>query len=174
MATTTGLNIVRGIVEISLNEQKRCLRFDEYNDYISDAGMHDDSHYQGDMYMNEERSLYSMSYCHNGYMRLTMTQAPVRSGTGAAGTLQRGGIKWRGGLFTHGKGKGVWQPTFSAMVMESLPERQWKKARAECRTMTPDDPEFEQANRELLFAEDYCCVTTPLMFNRPGGPKSGR
>jgi hypothetical protein len=170
---STGHNIVRGVVEISIDEQKRCLRFDEYNDYISDAGMHDDSHYQGDVYMNEERSLYSMFYTSNGYMRLTMTQAPVRSGAGAAGTLQRGGIKWRGGLFTHGKGKGVWQPTYSAFMMESLPERLWKKAREECRTMTPEDPEFEGANRELLFAEDYSCVSTPLMFNR-GGPKGGR
>jgi hypothetical protein len=171
---STGLNIVRGVVEISIDEQKRCLRFDEYNNYISDAGMHDDSRYQGDVYMNEERSLYSMFYTSNGYMRLSMAQAPVRSGPGAAGTLQRGGIKWRGGLFTHGKGKGVWQPTFSAFMMESLPERLWKKAREECRTMKPDDAEFEPANRELLFAEDYSCVSTPLMFNRATSPKGGR
>jgi hypothetical protein len=170
----TGSNIVRGVFEISINEQKRCLSFEEYNDYISDGGMHDDSHYTGDLYMNEERSLYSMFYLSNGYMRLTMTQAPVRSGPGPAGTLPLGGIKLRGGLFTHGRGKGVWQPTFSPVSIVSLPERQWKKAREECRTIKPDDPEFEALNRELVYAEDYAGVVTPLMFNRGNGPKSGR
>jgi hypothetical protein len=170
----TGNNIVRGVIDISSNAQKRCLCFDEYNDYISDGGMHDDSHYGGDLYMNEERSLYSMFYVSNGYMRLTMTQAPVRSGPGAAGTLPPGGIKLRGGLFTHGRGKGVWQPTFSAVSITSLPERQWKKAREECRTIKPEDPEFEALNRELVYAEDYASVVTPLMYNRPNGLKSGR
>jgi hypothetical protein len=170
----TGHNIVRGVIEISINEQKRCLRFEEYNDYISDGGMHDDSLYGGDLYMNEERSLYSMFYISNGYMRLTMTQAPVRSGPGPAGTLPPGGIKLRGGLFTHGRGKGVWQPTFSPVSIASLPERQWKQAREQCRTIKPDDPEFEALNRELVYAEDYASVVTPLMFNRASGPKGGR
>jgi hypothetical protein len=170
----TGNNIVRGVIQISINEQKRCLQFDEYNDYISDGGMHDDSHYSGELYMNEERSLFSMFYVLNGYLRLTMTQAPVRNSPGAAGTLPRGGIKLRGGLFTHGRGKGVWQPTFSAVSIESLPTALWKKAREECRTIKPDDPEFEALNRELMYAEDYTSVVTPLMFSRPGNGKNGR
>ncbi len=170
----TGQNIVRGVFEISVNEQKRCLRFEEYNNYLSDGGMHDDSNYIGEVFINEERSLFSMLYTSSGYLRLSMTQAPVRSGSGPAGTLPRGGIKLRGGLFTHGRGKGVWQPTFSAISIESLPERQWKKARDECRTIKPDDPEFEALNRELLYAEDFASVVTPLMFTRPASPKAGR
>jgi hypothetical protein len=170
----TAQNIVRGVVEISIDEQKRCLRFDEYNNYISDGGMHDDNHYTGEVYMNEERSLYSMLSIADGQMRLTMTQAPVRNGHGAAGTLPRGTIKWRGALFTHGRGKGVWQPTFSALSMESLPERQWKKARDDCRTIKPDDPEFEGLNREIIYAEEYAAVVTPLMFSKSQTPKVGR
>ena len=170
----TALNIVRGVVEIAIDEQKRCLKYAEYNNYISDGGMHDDNHYTGDIYMNEECSLYSMLSIVEGQMGLMMTQAPVRNGQGAAGTLTRGAIKWRGALLTHGRGKGVWQPTFTAISMESLPERHWRKAREECRTIKPDDPEFEALNREIAYAEEYAAVVTPLMFFKSQTPKSTR
>jgi hypothetical protein len=160
----TALNIVRGVIEIRIDAEKRCLAFEEYNNYISDSGNPDDNRYTGEIFMNSDRSLLGLLATPEGQVRLLMTQSPLRNGPGNAGTLQRAGIRLRGSLLTHGRGKGVWQPTMSAISIESLPERMWQKARAACRTITPDDKEFKDLDREICYAEEYATVTTPLMY----------
>jgi hypothetical protein len=162
----TGLNIVRGVFEIKIDPQKRCLAFEEFHRYIADGGIADESHYTGEIYMNPDRSLFSMLAITGGQTRLMMTQSPVRNGPGSAGSLPRAGVRLRGAVLTHGLGKGVWQPTVSAVSIESLPERQWKQAKSSCRTIKPDDPEFEALDREISHAENYASVMTPLMYNR--------
>ena len=167
----TGRNIVRGVVEIRIDAEKRCLGFEEYNNYLSDGGMPDDNNYTGEIYINPERNLFGLLAFPDGQLRLMMTQGPVRSGIGPAGSLPRGGIRLRGALLTHGKGKGVWQPTISSIALESLPERSWKQARAQCRTIKPEDAEFTAINLELAYAEDYGTVMTPLMWARTPAPQ---
>jgi hypothetical protein len=164
----TGLNIVRGVFEIRIDPQKRCLVFEEFHRYVADGGIADESQYTGEIYMNPDRSLFSMLAITGGQTRLMMTQSPVRNGAGTAGSLPRAGVRLRGAVLTHGLGKGVWQPTVSAVSIESLPERQWKQARTFCRTIKPDDPEFEGLDREISHAENYASVMTPLMYNRSG------
>jgi hypothetical protein len=170
----TGMNIVRGVFEIKIDLEKRCLAFEETHRYIADGGIADESRYTGEIYMNPDRSLYSMLAITGGQTRLMMTQSPVRSVAGSAGSLARASIRLRGAVLTHGLGKGVWQPTVSAVSIESLPERQWKQAKTYCRTIKPDDPEFEALDTEICHAEHYASVMTPLMYSRPGPRQPGR
>jgi hypothetical protein len=167
----TAENIVRGVLEIRIDLQKRCLGFEEYNNYVSDGGMQDDNLYTGDIHLNTERSLYSLLSMDKGQPRLIMTQGPVCDGKTPAAALDRGGIKFRGALLTYGKGKGVWQPTVSAIAMESLHSREWKQARGRSQTLYPADPDFVLADRELTFAEKFATVMTPLMYNKPSGAR---
>ncbi len=159
-------NIVRGVLEIHIDEQKRCLCFEEYNNYLSDGGMPDQNRYTGDIHVDEERSVFSFLALVAGKPRLMTTQGAVWDNIGTAASLDRGGIRLRGALLAHGRGRGVSQPTITAVALESLHNREWKQARTKCRTITPDDAEFALAERELIYAEDLSTVMTPMIHVR--------
>ena len=159
-------NIVRGIVDIRIDEKKRCLAFEEYNNYISDAGFKDETLYKGEIYINETRSLFGLQAVHEGQARLMMLQSIVRAQGALADPNVRGRLRWRGALLTFGRPREAWQPTITAVVLESLPPAQWKSARKQCRTIEPSNPEFATIALEIAHAEEHACIMTPLLWNR--------
>ena len=162
----TARNIVRGFLEIRIDEKKRCLAFEEFNKYVSDAGFDDETNYRGEIYINDTRTLFSLIAFQDGQMRATMTQGVIRAQGEGANPAARGRLRLRGTLLTHGRARGGWQPTVSAVVAESLPQSMWKTARKQTRTILPDDPEFAAAAVEIAYAEEHSCVLTPLMWSR--------
>ena len=169
----TARNIVRGVVTISIDDEKRCLAFEEFNDYISDAGIHDQTLYNGQIHINRDRNLFSLHATNDGHHRLLMAQSPYQAKGANPNLPGWSRIVVRGVLLTHGVARGMWQPTVSAVVMESLPPNMGKNARAQCRTIKPDDPEFAAIGLEIAFAEEHASVMTPLMWVKLpalGGP----
>lgn len=160
----TARNIVRGILTISLDQENRCFAFEEYNNYISDAGLHDETFYNGAIHINRDRNLFSFHATNDGQNRLLMAQNPIRTTTEGTGTTGHPRVLIRGVLLTHGVARGVWQPTVSAIAMESLLPSMWKNARSHCRTIAPDDPDFAAIALEIAFAEEHSTVMTPLMW----------
>ena len=162
----TAKNVVRGVLDIHVDDEKRCLVFEEYNSYVADSGLPDQFTYSGDIYINRERNLFSMVAIRDGQLRLMMTQRPEQPtrSVGDAGNSQRGSSRMRGALLTHGFAKNFWQPTVSAVAIESLPRSMWRNAREQCRTIYPDDPEFSGLSLQIAFAEDHATTMTPLMW----------
>jgi hypothetical protein len=164
----TAKNFVRGVLEIHIDEEKRCLAFEEYHNYIADSGLHDSFTYTGEIYLNAPRTLFSMVAVRDGQLRLMMTQRPeqVSRGMPEAAPLHRGGTRMRGALLTHGFARNFWQPAVSAVALESLPPSMWRNARDQCRTIKPDDAEFAAVALEIAYAEEHATTMTPLMFTK--------
>ena len=55
---------------------KECISFHEMQHYVSDAGVRDEQHYYGDIYLNQERSILSLPAYHEGQVRLTLIHIP--------------------------------------------------------------------------------------------------
>ncbi len=164
----TARNIVRGILEIHIDDEKRCLAFEEYQNYIADSGLRDSFSYTGEIYINAARTLFSMVAFREGQCRLMMTQRPEQfsSEISDAAPPKRGATRMRGALLTHGFARNFWQPALSAVALESLPASMWRHARDHCRTIKPDDPEFASIALEIAYAEEHATTMTPLMFTK--------
>ena len=74
LLTTQSIN--RCVLEIRLNDVKECISFHEMQHYVSDAGVRDEQHYYGDIYLNQERSILSLPAYHEGQVRLTLIHIP--------------------------------------------------------------------------------------------------
>jgi hypothetical protein len=164
----TAKNFVRGVLEIRIDDEKRCLAFEEYHNYIADSGLHDSFSYTGEIYINAPRTLFSLVAVREGQFRLMMTQRPEQMSRGGpdAASLHRGAKRMRGALLTHGFAKNFWQPAVSAVAIESLPASMWRNARDHCRTIKPDDPDFASIALEIAYAEEHATTMTPLMFTK--------
>jgi hypothetical protein len=171
----TAKNFVRGVLEIRIDDEKRCLAFEEYHNYIADSGLRDSFSYTGEIYINAPRTLFSMVAVRDGQVRLLMTQRPEQISRGISGISpqQRGATRMRGALLTHGFARNFWQAAVSAVALESLPPSMWRHARDLCRTIKPDDAEFAAIALEIAYAEEHATTMTPLMFTKVHAEKMG-
>ncbi len=155
----TGRNITRGVLEIYANDLKECLSFHEFQRYVSDAGIPDEMHYTGDIYMNQERSLLSLPAYSEGQVRLTLLHMPHKP-------VGKEKLKMRGALLTFGIPQGYWQPTVSCVYIEGPIDGRHPAPRDLCGTIPTGTREFAALSAELVHAEERATVMTPLMWRK--------
>ena len=152
----TARHITRSVLEIRLSDSHECLSFSELHYYTSEVGAREEIHYQGDVYMNRERSILSLPAYFEGQVRLMLLQ-PERLGT-------KGRIKMRGAVLAFGNPKGHWQPTVSGVFVDGPIEEKRQHPRDLCKTILDSAEEYAVYSAELSRVEEHATIITPLMW----------
>jgi hypothetical protein len=152
----TARHVTRSILEIRPSESHECLSFHELHFYASEGGVREEIRYNGDIYMNRERSILSMPAYFEGQVRLTLLQ-PERLGT-------KGRIKMRGAVLAFGNPKGYWQPTISSVFVDGPVEEKCANPRDLCKTIMEGSEEHAALSAELARVEEHATIMTPLMW----------
>lgn len=153
----TARNITRSVVEIAAAEGRECLTFHEVHYYVSDSGVRDEQHYQGDLHIDRDRSLIGMPSYFEGQVRLTLVNVPQRPSP-------REKIKMRGALLAYGVPNGYWQPTLSCVFIEGPILAKTANLRDLCETIRPGTPDFSRISSELSHAEERATINTPMLW----------
>ena len=161
----TALNINRCVLEISINEMKECLSFHEIQHYVSDSGVRDEQHYDGDIYMNRERSILSLPAYFEGQVRLTLIHIPQIP-------LKKEPLKMRGAVLTFGVPKGFWQPTAGCVYVEGPVTARQANLKDLSATIRPGDERYDVLSAELAHTEEHATIMTPLIWHKARNPVS--
>lgn len=153
----TAQHVTRGILEIRSSQRHECLEFHELQCYLSEVGAREELRYQGEIYINRERSLLSLPAYQDGQVRLTLLQ-PERIG--------KTKLKMRGALLTFGNPKGHWQPTVSCIFVEGPVEERKADPRDLCKTISKGSDGHDTLAAELARIEEHVTIMTPLMWAR--------
>lgn len=148
-------HITRGILDIRVSESLECLSFSELQCYTAEVGAREELRYQGDIFINRERSLLSLPAFCEGHVRLTLLQ-PER--------IAKAKIKMRGALLTFGNPKGHWQPTVSCVYLEGPVEDRRSDPRDLCGTILDGSGDYATLSAELARVEEHAAIITPLMW----------
>jgi hypothetical protein len=151
----TARNITCSILDIRPSESHDCLTFNELHYYVADGGVRDEIHYDGNVHMNQERSVLSMPAYFEGQVRLTLVQ-PERLG--------KSKVKMRGAVLAFGNPKGYWQPTVSGVYVDGPVETKASHPRNLCRTILEGSEEHATLSAELARVEEHTTIMTPLMW----------
>ena len=152
----TGGHITQSVLDVRPSETLECLTFDEFHHYVAESGAQEEVRYQGEVHINQERTVLSMPAYHQGQVRLTLLQyerLPKR-------------LKFRGAVLAFGNPKGYWQPTVSSVYVEGPAKDAGGDRRLLCRTIRREDADFSVMSKELEFTENYSTIMTPLMWER--------
>ena len=145
-------------MQISPSERQECLSFHEHHYYMAEVGVREEIRYNGDIYINQERSILSLPAYSEGQVRLTLLQ-PERTGN-------RGKIKMRGAVLAFGNPKGYWQPTVSCVYVDGPIATKTTDMRELCTTFSDGTPEHAEISAELARIEEHATIMTPLMWAR--------
>jgi len=154
----TAGNLNRSVLEIYPNPSKECLSFSEVHSYMSDGGVHDEHRYNGDIYIDKDRTMLSFPAYRDGQVRLTLIQMPQHP-------IGREKIKMRGALLTFGIPRGYWQPTVSCVFAEG-PVTAQSSIRDLCGTIYEGGDEYRRVSAELTHTEEHAVVLTPMLWHR--------
>lgn len=157
LLTTQSIN--RCVLEIRLNDVKECISFHEMQHYVSDAGVRDEQHYYGDIYLNQERSILSLPAYQAGQVRLTLIHIPQVP-------LKKERLKMRGAFLTFGVPKGFWQPTLGCVYIEGPIEPKRTNLKELSGTIRRDDERYDELSAELAHTEEYATINTPLIWHQ--------
>lgn len=157
-------NLNRSVLDISIDGSRRCLRFRETEDYVSDLGLPHDQEHVGDVHVDRDRSLLSLLGNTAGRVRLMLLVIPQR-------VIGREGLRMRGALLTHGRPRGYWQPTVTSLYVEEPPDPK-APIGGLCGTFKPDWGDYERISGEIRSVEEYVTIDTALVWrsteHRPG------
>jgi hypothetical protein len=158
----TARHITRSILEIHPSEAKECLAFHELHYYVSETGIREETHYRGDVYLNQERSILSLPAYFEGQARLTLLHMPERP----SGSKK---IKMRGALLAFGIPKGYWQPTSACVFIDGPIDGKHTSPRDLCKTIQAGTEEYADLCVELARIEEHATIMTPLMWFKAQG-----
>jgi hypothetical protein len=156
----TARHITRSILEIYPSDTKECLEFHELHYYVSESGVRDEQHYDGDVHLNQERSVLSMPAYFGGQVRLTLLLMPEHADG------KRRPLKMRGAALVFGIPRGYWQPTVSCVFVEGPIENKRPNPKDLCSTISAGTEEYARLAAELAHAEEHATIMTPLMWSK--------
>jgi hypothetical protein len=158
----TGMNIVRGVLDITWSEQQKCYAFVESLHYVTDSGVPYETTNLGEIHIQKERNLMFLLSCEGGAVRLAMMQIPEKPGAHGASPI----VRTRGALLTYGNPRDFYQPIVSAFVLEKRSDKITGDAKKLCATIRPGTPDYTGASAELRHAEEHAVVMTPMLWSR--------
>ena len=153
----TARHVTRSILEIRPSESQECLSFKELHYYTAEVGVREEIRYQGDVYMNQERTILSMPAYSQGQVRLTLLQ-PERLSS-------KGKLKMRGAVLAFGNPKGYWQPTVACVFVDGPIQDKRSDPRDLCKTIMDSSEEYAPLSAELARVEEHGTIMTPLMWS---------
>ncbi len=158
----TGMNIVRGVLDITWSEPKQCYVFIEFLHYLTNSGVPYETTNTGEIHIQKDRNMMFLLACHAGAVRLTMLHVPEKPGTLGPGQT----VRTRGALLTYGNPRDFYQPIVSAIVIEKRSDKITGDATKLCATIKPGTAEYTAPSAELRHAEEHAVVMTPMLWSR--------
>ena len=156
-----GIDITRGVLDITWNDSQSCLAFNEMRRYKTPAGAWQANDIVGTIYMHPERVLMGLLAIDKGDARLTLLHIPSRHAFGTnLGTIRTSGV-----VLTHGYPKRFFQPVISAVTIEAVdPSKRHLSPNALSTPIPRGSAEYNAIAEDLRIAEEHAVVLTPLMW----------
>lgn len=158
----TGMNIVRGVLDVTWQEQQQCYVFQEVLYYTTNSGVPYETSNHGEIHIRKDRNLMFLVAFENGAVRLTMLHIPEKPDAARAATA----LRTRGALLTYGNPRDFYQPIVSAVVFEKRSEKTGGDAKKLCATIKPGTPDYAVLSADLRHAEEHAVVMTPMLRSR--------